>query len=387
MWRLRYIWKWIRSKLSPYWVIDMEKLEVGDIILEHVDGIVGFVVRKFTKSAYAHAALYIGNGRVIESTSPYVYSRNIQRLIYKKKHHVKILRERCGLDAYAQELIVRKACSYTGATYSKVGALATVLGNIGRIICSVRDNYFPNLSGWMFCSRMVADIYQQVEDIMITESVEFCKPSDIEKSVDFTEVKGAVFTPSSSYLKMISRPDLVRKNHRRFSVWFAFARFVAGCYNFKIKQYSDVYNFLRRYQRFDGVLEKVIRITGYHRTFKDDLKVNPARYDATILSKALPEENMRARFVLGDAKVLLSSIDWNLQELFSYWDLMRDVQLRYLILHVELYSKFLAQQAKALDCYIDTVMKFSPQKRSNFNFLLPMLSDRKERIGRIINFK
>ncbi|MFD3242392.1 hypothetical protein ACE2AK_25025 [Rahnella perminowiae] len=75
------------------YLVDHEKLEVGDIILTGGKSFVGTLVKISTFSRFSHAMLWI-NDTLIHSDSGGVYSKNPQRILFDKRSQVKVLRLR-----------------------------------------------------------------------------------------------------------------------------------------------------------------------------------------------------------------------------------------------------------------------------------------------------
>ena len=74
------------------YLIDIETIEEGDIILFRSSSETSELVRRITKSQYSHAILYVGVGSVIDSDGYGVQSNNIQRLLIEKPDDIVVLR-------------------------------------------------------------------------------------------------------------------------------------------------------------------------------------------------------------------------------------------------------------------------------------------------------
>ena len=73
-------------------ILDLNKIEEGDVLLTSQKGLISKTVRVFTNSNFSHAILYVGYGSYIHSDSLGVHSSNIQRLIFQDPENVTVLR-------------------------------------------------------------------------------------------------------------------------------------------------------------------------------------------------------------------------------------------------------------------------------------------------------
>ena len=74
------------------YIIEINKLQAGDIFLTTQKHIVSKAIKAFTSSDYSHAMLHVGDGSYIHSDGNGVHSGNVQRLLFKDPVYVKVLR-------------------------------------------------------------------------------------------------------------------------------------------------------------------------------------------------------------------------------------------------------------------------------------------------------
>ena len=74
------------------YIVIMEKLRAGDILLTSEKAFTSKFIRTMTKSDYSHAILYVGYGSYIHSDTKGVHSGNIQRLLFDNPDDIKVLR-------------------------------------------------------------------------------------------------------------------------------------------------------------------------------------------------------------------------------------------------------------------------------------------------------
>ncbi|MGS0824376.1 hypothetical protein ACVBIO_01055 [Shewanella sp. 0m-8] len=102
------------------YLLNMEILKEGDIILTGDDEKLSRFIKKHTKGSFSHAILYVGHGSYIHSDRGGVHSDNIQRLMFESSSNVRLLRLSDAVKA-------KEACSFArlqvGKGYSIKGAL------------------------------------------------------------------------------------------------------------------------------------------------------------------------------------------------------------------------------------------------------------------------
>jgi uncharacterized protein YycO len=151
------------------YILDLEKLQHGDIILESGNTkFISSTIKAVTGSHYSHAILYIGRS-VVHATGDGVYSKNPQRILVDNVHDLKVLR--ChGVDSSQLEKICDFARNKTGSLYSIAEAsLSPVLGKTEKK-ASAREQ---------FCSRLVAQSYYYGANISLVKNPDYCSPADI----------------------------------------------------------------------------------------------------------------------------------------------------------------------------------------------------------------
>lgn len=144
------------------------------------------VIRSVTASNYAHAALYYGDGMILEAILGGVIKRSITWDVYPTKDKLKVLRIKKELQSrlekdFAQTIIAR-AELYIHNPYSLSGALASVFRAI-----PIEDK------GRFFCSHLVAESYAAAGlEITLAVPGEKVHPGLIERSDIFDPVEQAV---------------------------------------------------------------------------------------------------------------------------------------------------------------------------------------------------
>ena len=94
------------------YLLKMEAIEAGDIILTGDDEKLSRVIKKYTKGSFSHAILYVGHGSYIHSDRDGVHSNNTQRLLFESKDNVSVLRPK-------NTSIVKAACEFARSQIGK----------------------------------------------------------------------------------------------------------------------------------------------------------------------------------------------------------------------------------------------------------------------------
>lgn len=87
----------------PY-ILDLHKLQLGDIILESGTTKYSEAIKTATNSDYSHAMLYVG-GSIIHAMPDGVYSENPQRIIVESKESLKVMRTKMTLSEDNKQII------------------------------------------------------------------------------------------------------------------------------------------------------------------------------------------------------------------------------------------------------------------------------------------
>ena len=74
------------------YLLDIDRLQIGDIILTSYANKNSKRIKRLLKSDYSHALLCVNRGSCIESFEQGIHSENIQRMLFPKKEDVCILR-------------------------------------------------------------------------------------------------------------------------------------------------------------------------------------------------------------------------------------------------------------------------------------------------------
>lgn len=168
------------------YVIDLSKLEFGDIILLRTNDDTCEKIRAYSKSNFSHALIYKGNKSCLESHAFGVQSLNPQRLIFSNNDDLAVFRLKDKSNVDNLEIGLTNASKKIGMGYASVR--------------EVMRSYLENLEkakeeNRQFCTRFVGQLYKE-SGFDIVKNSDYCSPKDIEDS-DLLERKTDILKEGS----------------------------------------------------------------------------------------------------------------------------------------------------------------------------------------------
>lgn len=155
-------------------LISEKTLRAGDIILSAANGINSVGIRAITLSPVSHAALYVGNGKIIEAVSSGVRSRSVQEFIAEESTIAAFRHPK--MDGVEAALIQKFAEKHLGTKYNTAGIVLQAPFTLQRKFCelplmpaAVRDACIRGSAAialgaapndQFFCSQFVLEAYK-----------------------------------------------------------------------------------------------------------------------------------------------------------------------------------------------------------------------------------
>lgn len=256
------------------YLLDLEKLVPGDIILESGSSKFSPVIKAVTGSDYSHAMIYVGHS-IIHALPDGVYSTNPQRILADNAKGLKVLRLKSPLNEEARNTVVNYARNLAGSTYSiREAGLSAVLGKTSKASGSKQQ----------FCSRLVAQSYRQI-GVSIVKNPDYCTPEDIRRSVSLKEITGILKPANEQEIAFAESDNPIRENQRRMFLWLNQAREVFAKRKIEIQTKSDVTSSLMNNTDLDALICQFIKDSEYLEHYDYDKEVNPHRYEINALLK------------------------------------------------------------------------------------------------------
>ena len=155
-------------------LISEKTLRTGDIILSATNGINSLGIRAITLSPVSHAALYVGNGRIIEAVGSGVRSRSVQEFVAEESTIAAFRHPK--MDGAEAALIQKFAEKHVGTKYNTAGIVLQAPFTLQRKFCelpimpaAIRDACIrgsaaialgPVPNDQFFCSQFVLEAYK-----------------------------------------------------------------------------------------------------------------------------------------------------------------------------------------------------------------------------------
>jgi hypothetical protein len=168
-------------------------LEPGDIILTSAPTLRSVGIRLFTLSSVSHAALYVGDGRIVEALGSGVHERPLDGLLLEENVAIVLRYPDLGRDDQLE--ILDYALQKTGARFSFFGATLHLPFSVTRRVCelplipgAVRDaclrgmgvlSYAAASDDRLFCSQLVMQAYRSAGVQVTDADPRLITPADI----------------------------------------------------------------------------------------------------------------------------------------------------------------------------------------------------------------
>lgn len=316
-------------KQAAKYLLNSWDLEEGDIVLTSGHGLFSWLIKRFTHCNFSHAAIYVGNGSLLESTNRYSFSKNIQRLAFDKPNMVVVLRLKDGLTVPEKQELVRFVREKVGARYSVPLAVSSVLGNLGRWVRNVLGAGIPRfLSGSQYCSHYVAEGYSKIGIVLSDRGVN-CTPGDLFRSKELVHLENIVHVANVGEMEILAKKDCVSENKKRMSKWLNKTRLLGVALGIYISDINDVRQFLLRHRSLDHLVVGWILLSKYHSIYRNDLKANPCRYfRGSLMGLGLSTNELKS-FVMYEWNVGYNNANRHLEEYLTYSRLYGESGLMY----------------------------------------------------------
>ena len=261
--------KYTFSENTPLFIIDLNKLQPGDIILTRDKTLRSISVRAATLGSYSHAMICLSPSSIIDATiDGKVYTKNTQRQIFKSVNDCIVLRLKSALSGSDIEKIENFLRLKVATPYSVKEAVRTP---------AEKNKSTEAKEQGQFCSRLVAQAYDHI-GIRLAKNPDYCVPSDLSKSELLTKVENILLVANETNIKIANKKDLVEENRKETYAWLDRVTTLGKAENYNIDTINDVAKFLRAHPKYDRKVCEYIESTRYQTQYLDDIEANPERY-------------------------------------------------------------------------------------------------------------
>jgi Permuted papain-like amidase enzyme, YaeF/YiiX, C92 family len=342
------------------YLLDLKKLEPGDIILESGTEKFSEVIKKVTFSNYSHAMLYIGDS-IIHALTDGVYSQNPERLIVKNISDLKVLRLKNELKVEQLNKVIMHARNLTGSLYSFCEAgLSPVLGKVKADVGSNKQ----------FCSRLVAQCFKQV-DVLLVKNPDFCSPADISKSDLLIEVESCVKKASIKQVEFAKSENPIIENQRRAFDWLNKARVTFKSEGVDIQTLGDVDKNIHNHPNLDKEISGFIKESKYLEHFDVDKNLNSFRYSYDEFKSVISQYKDQVEILERELDSVLNEIGRHSKSFLAAKSNYKYLNLEYNELMIELYKNLLGMSYSRLEVMAEYAKSISENDfEKNCNILL-----------------
>ncbi|OOE86854.1 hypothetical protein BZG73_03160 [Salinivibrio siamensis] len=320
------------------YLLDLQKLKLGDIILQAGDTKFSAWIKAGTRSYYSHAMIYVGNS-IIHALTDGVYSTNPQRILVERPEDLIVLRKKGGLNSKQESIITEFSRNLSGSLYNIPEAGASLIFNKFNKDAVTSDQ---------FCSRLVAQSYQQA-GLSIVKNVDYCSPENIHKSDKLVKINGCTRQALEKEIEFANSEDPIKENQKRTFEWLNKSRGDFAEKGIVIQSENDVQQALMNHPELDSKICEYVIDSGYLEHYDFDKKVNPHRYNLeSFLTKAGSPEKALDLFY-GEINKEPGEITRHTTSYFRAGLNFSHLGLRYSQLNQELYKNLLGMSLERLE--------------------------------------
>lgn len=306
-------------------LISVEDLEIGDILLTAESSSISKAVRLSTKSQYSHAILYVGHSSYIHSDSNGVHSGNLQRLLFPLQKNVCVLKVNCG---YEQK---EKACIFAR---DKIGTEYSVKEAISSRLHPNKDV----MQNRQFCSRLVAQAYEYA-NVKLVENSSFCTPQEILES-SYT-LSTSIIARKASEAEIIFATKTHDPIKKQSEITNKILEDVRAVTKKDIQTLNQVHEFLMSFPEYDSEISAIYKESGYLDMWRYEVRKNKWRYSCELFSKLGISPSELKKLALSEIKSAKGRMRLYSSNYNHYLYLRSQYELEYLDIHIELYKNLI----------------------------------------------
>jgi hypothetical protein len=248
------------------YIIDINKLRMGDVLLTRKHDKECELIRKSTNSDYSHAIINVGVGSGIESNGLGVQSINLMRTTYKYADDVIILRYNKDDFEDIIEDVINFSRQKIGTEYSTSEARMAIMA---ESINAKEENR-------QFCTRFVAQSYKNAGKKVVANP-DYCSPNDLCKSNFFEIISGCLVKATKEQVQYANEKDNpISQQTDITNEIFEFARNLS---NKDIQTFEQLSRYVLENRDKEPEITEFIRNSGYLLMWEKDIKNNPWYYD------------------------------------------------------------------------------------------------------------
>lgn len=354
------------------YILDLSKLEDGDIILEHGYSKVSPIIELATNCYYTHAMIYLED-TIIEATGDGgVFSRVPNRFYVPHRIDLKVLRLKETISPLVMNKIKLRARDLVGSAYSvKEAALAGLNPTQKKAL-------LKRINKYQFCSRLVAQCYDY-GGVTLLSNINYCSPKDISESEKLFEVVDAV-KEANSYELLHAKSGEAHPKHLVCCVtWVREAKKILSKWDYDVQTINEIIGATINLnnKKVDAQICKAIVDSGYTTNYTDDKKANPYRYDLALFSNKLKaNQDDASEHVDGEIYKEISITNLHYKNFNTSIEMYKKTPLNIIKLHIELHKNILSIVRERLLIVLDycQINNIRPQNLPAANSMVSLIN-------------
>lgn len=312
------------------YILEMDALREGDVLLTSEKSISSKVVRGATLGRFSHAILYVGHGSYIHSDARGVHSANIQRLLFDAPSRVKVLRPLKSASAAQATMYAR---SQIGKEYSIREAVRTKVGARSR-----KENK-------QFCSRLVAEAFEYA-GYKIVGTPSYCSPDDIDRSPFFEEVPGVARIATEAEIDFSQSFNPIQRQSEVTNTILSAARRITKS---DVQSLEELTLFVNSNPSYADGIVKIYEKSGYLTMWQLEMEKNPWRYDKELfIALPMPREQKR-RLAKSEAESAEKQLALYVHNYRAYEELGKRNSSSFVSMNLGLYNNLIKQMTARLE--------------------------------------
>lgn len=262
-------------------ILDINKLEPGDIILERLHDPESDIISRFGRTQHTHAMLYVTTSSVIEAMEDIVISNNPARELFDNLDDVCVLRLK---PEYAENISIDKVIEFVrrkvGNRYSKEEA-KRILHRPDSAVESDRQT----------CTRLVMNAYNNA-GIQIVANPNYCLPQEILESDKLYRVESPLKEATEDDIAFAESDNVLVIQHKAYKQMLERSREILN-ENF-VQDESSLNEGVRMHPEKAHEVAEAVRESGFLNLINIDKINNPWHYDSKLFVEHYGDHSLSA---------------------------------------------------------------------------------------------
>ncbi len=307
------------------YILRIDQLRPGDIILERDYTEQSRNICRKMKSEYSHALLYRGNCSVVEADGIVVKITNPQRLLFDNINDVVVLR--CPTISEQQALMI---CNYATNQFGKEYST-------NRYEKLSTGEYKQVYQNRQYCTKLVAKSYEAA-GIKIVKNSDLCNPQQILNSELLVRIPDIIKEPTDEELEIVVSDSILDRHGFEWGVVLENIRnleCVRKHVDCDIQDRDQLFAFVERHPEVDDEVSSLLSNSAYFSMWKEYHDSNPWEYDSNLLLEKYGEDAFPVAWCIyiTNSSVLVS---WK-HDLYEFLVKKASTKLRVYSVFVDLY--------------------------------------------------